>query len=119
MPAFRSLCLCLMLVTAGWINFAVTQAAAATPSPHFDVGKTIDGAYLLDPATYAVAQPGPDLLPSAEGWAPITLMDLDRGLSGDHFLIRFSVTNTASGPRSFVFAHDLAFLDDMYVQMVS
>jgi two-component system, sensor histidine kinase LadS len=119
MSAFRSMYLGLILIATGWINFAVTQAAAADTSQYFDVGTTIDGVYLLDPATYAVAQPGPDLEPTAEGWAPITLMDLDRGLSGRHFLIRFSATNTSPEPRSFVFAHDLAFLDTMDVRMVS
>ena len=45
----------LILIATGWINFAVTQAAAADTSQYFYVGTTIDGVYLLDPATYAVA----------------------------------------------------------------
>lgn len=119
MPAFLSMCLGLMLLGTGWITAAGVHPAAAASSESFDVGGTIDGVYLLDPATFAVAEPGRDWDANAEGWKPIALGDLDRGLSGKPFLIRFSVTNSADGPRTVVFAHDLAFLDTMDIRMAS
>lgn len=123
MLVVRSLWLGFILFTVGWITLP-SHTAAADPA-YLDVGQTVDGVYILDPATFATIPPDSTVEPNAEGepdadnWQPITFETLDHGISGKHFLIRFAVGNTSKGSRTFVFAHEIAFLHRMDVRMVS
>jgi len=98
-------------------------AGAIDAGGAIDVAGTVDGIYVTDQVTdraeYAIARADTGLEPNAAGWRPLTFQVMDRGISGDRFLVRFSITNTGPAPRRFVFAHDLAILEIMQVRMTS
>jgi len=85
-----------------------------------DLSGTVDGLYPFGRAELAVApddalvfESGPP--EAASPWTPLSIDTVERGYTGDDFLLRFTLVNTGAGSRRYVLAHDIAFLDRMEV----